>query len=295
VHRALIVLAIVAAAATAAEASPSDDLAHARADFRKHDCDSALKTLSALLYPHELLALPGDLIEAREMLGACYADAGRTEDAKTEFDKALQIDPTTTLDSAFFSTGAQRLFNDAKSDLETRRAKEAEIRKLQQERERLQKIRESLVVVEQHHYAYNFIPFGAGQFQNGDQTKGYLFAAGEAVTLSGSVGIWLYLVRKYGVNCPHCVALDDAGTVLHLQEAEIGLGVAFIGLYAYGVIDSIRHYKAQQRVDDSSLPPELLRDLDKGRKKQPTSFLHRINVGPMATSNGIGIGIGWEN
>ena len=150
------------------------------------------------------------------------------------------------------------------------------------------------MLVEHHRYAYNFFP-PLGQFQNGDTTKGYLFAAGEGITLGGSVGIWLYLVRKYGVNCPHCVALDDAGTVLHLQEAEIGLGVAFIGLYVYGVIDAVRHYKAQVQLDEDSLPPELLRDLDKGRKKQPTSFLHRINIGPMATSNGIGIGIGWEN
>jgi tetratricopeptide (TPR) repeat protein len=291
-RRALILVAL--AIAGVANASPTDDLAHARSDFRKHDCDSALKTLSALLYPHELLALPGDLIEAREMLGACYFDAGRTNEAKTEFDKALQIDSATTLDPSFFSIGAQHLFDEAKSDLATRRAKEAEVRKLQEERERLENIRKNLVLVENHRYAYNFFP-PLGQFQNGQTTKGYLFAAGEGVTLSGSFGIWLYLVRKYGVNCPHCVALDDADTVLHLQEAEIGLGVAFIGLYIYGVVDAVRNYKAHPVVDDSALPPELLRELDKGRKKQPTSFLHRINIGPMATSNGIGIGIGWEN
>lgn len=290
-RRALIVVAL--AMSSVANASPTDDLAQARADFRKHDCDSALKTLSALLYPHELLALPGDLIEAREMLGACYFDAGRAEDAKTEFDKALQIDPATTLDPSFFSTGAQHLFDEAKADLETRRAKEAEVRKLQEERERLQTIRENLVYVEKHHYAYNFFP-PLGQFQNGQTTKGYLFAAGEGLTLSGSVGIWLFLVSKYGVNCPHCVALNDAGGVLHLQEAELGLGIAFIGLYVYGVIDSVRNYKAQVQLDDRSMPPELLRELDKGRKKQPTSFLQRFRVGPIATSNGIGLGIGWE-
>ncbi|HSN29705.1 MAG TPA: tetratricopeptide repeat protein [Kofleriaceae bacterium] len=290
-RRALILLCLFAATAVA---SPKDDLDRARSDFRKHDYESAMKELNVLLYPREQLALPGDLIEAREMLGACYLEAGRTEDAKAEFDKALQIDPATTLDPSFFTTGAQHLFDQAKSDLEAKRAKEAELRKLQEERERLQKIRENLVLVEHHRYAYNFFP-PLGQFQNGDTTKGYLFAAGEGLTLGGSVGIWLYLVRKYGVNCPHCVALDDAGTVLHLQEAEIGLGVAFIGLYVYGVIDAVRHYKAQVQLDEDSLPPELLRDLDKGRKKQPTSFLHRINIGPMATSNGIGIGIGWEN
>ena len=288
---AALLLCVFAATATA---SPKDDLDRARSDFRKHDYDSAMKQLSVLLYPREQLALPGDLIEAREMLGACYFEVGRRDEAKNEFDKALQIDPATTLDPSFFTTGAQRVFDEARTDLEAKRAKEAELRKLQEERERLQKIRENLVLVEHHRYAYNFFP-PLGQFQNGQTTKGYLFAAGEGLTLSGSVGIWLYLVRRYGVNCPHCVALDDADNVLHLQEAELGLGAAFIALYIYGVVDAVRNYKAQVQLDDRSLPPELLQELDKGRKKQPTSFLHRINIGPMATPGGFGIGIGWEN
>ncbi len=290
---ALIVLfALIAATANA---SPKDELDHARTDFRAHDYQSAMQRLNVLLYPSEQLALTADLLEARQMLGACDFEVGRTEEAKGEFEKALQIDPSAHLDPSFFTTGAQHLFDETRSDLEARRAKEAEIRKLQEERERLQKIRENLVLVESRHYYINFLPFGAGQFQNGDQTKGYLLAAGQGVTLAGSVGIWLYLVGKYGVNCPHCVALPDAPGVLHLQEAQVGLGAVAIGLYVYGVIDAIRNYKAQVRLDESQLPPDLLRDLDKNRKKQPTSFLHRIHFGPMATSNGVGIGMGWEN
>jgi tetratricopeptide (TPR) repeat protein len=294
VRRALIVLFALAAAT--ASASPKDDLDHARSDFRAHDYESAMKQLKNLLYPSEQLALTSDLLEARQMLGACDFEVGRTEEAKGEFEKALQIDPSARLDSNFFTSGAQHLFDETRSDLEVRRAKEAEVRKLQEERERLQKIRENLVLVESHHYYINFLPFGFGQFQNGDQTKGYLLAAGQGVTLAGSLGIWIYLVGKYGVNCPHCVALPDANGVRNLQEAEVGLGAAAIGLYIYSIIDAVRHYKAQVRLDDSALPPDLIRDLDKNaRKKQPTSFLHRIHFGPMATPSGIGIGMGWEN
>jgi tetratricopeptide (TPR) repeat protein len=293
VRRALISLALVVSAT--ALASPTDELDHARSSFRSHNCDSAAKSLSFLLYPKEQLALAGDLLEAHEMLGACNADAGRLQEAKDEFEKALQLDPTAKLDSNFFSTGAQRLFDEARSDLEQRRAKEAEIRKLQEERERLKKIRENLVLVETHHYYQNFMPFGFGQFQNGDYTKGFMFAAGQGLAVSGSFGIWLYLVRKYGVNCPHCVTLDDADTVRHLQEAQVGLGIAAIALYGWSVIDAVRHYKANVRLDDSQLPPDLLRDLDKSKKKQRTSLRERIQIVPMLTPDGAGIGIGWEN
>jgi tetratricopeptide (TPR) repeat protein len=294
VRRALILL--FALVTSTASASPTDELDHARTDFRAHDYESAMKRLSALLYPTEQLALRSDLLEARQMLGACDFEVGRAEEAKGEFEKALQIDPNAHLDPNFFTSGAQHLFDETRSDLEVQRAKEAEVRKLQEERERLQRIRESLVAVEVHHYGYNFLPFGLGQFQNGEQTKGYLFAAGQGVALSGSVGIWLYLASKYGLNCPHCVALPDADNVRLMQEFEVGLGLAAIGLYGWSVIDAVRHYKAQVRVDDSQLPPDLLRDLDKNpRKKQPTSFLQRIHFGPMATPNGVGIGLGWEN
>lgn len=291
-RRALILLfALVTATAYA---SPTEDLDHARSDFRAHDYESAMQRLNVLLYPTEQLALRSDLLEARQMLGACDFEVGRTEEAKGEFEKALQIDPSAHLDPNFFTSGAQHLFDETRGDLEVKRAKEAEVRKLQEERERLKKIRENLVLFEQHTYAYNFFP-PLGQFQNGQTTKGYLFAAGEGLTLSGSVGIWLYLVSKYGVNCPHCVALPDADNVRLMQEFQVGLGVAFVGLYVYGMIDAIRNYQPRVRLDDSQLPPDLLRDLDKNPRKKETSFLHRIHFGPMATSNGVGIGLGWEN
>jgi tetratricopeptide (TPR) repeat protein len=291
VRRALIVLLI--AISVTAYASPTDDLDHARSSFRSHDCDSAAKSLTVLLYPKEQLALASDLLEAHEMLGACNADAGRIQDAKDEFEKALQLDPTAKLDSNFFSTAAQHLFDETRNDLAQRRAKEAEIRKLQEERARLKLILENTHYVETHHYYQNFLPFGLGQFQNSDQTKGYLFAAGQGLAVGGSFAIWLYLVRKYGVNCPYCVKLDDADGVRHLQEAQVALGGVALFLYGWSVIDAVRHYKPQVQIDKSTLSPDMI--LDTHPKKQRTSLRERIQIVPMLAPDGAGIGIGWEN
>jgi len=125
--------------------------------------------------------------------------------------------------------------------------------------------------------------------------SGLQLAAGQGLAVSGSLGIWLYLVSKYGVNCPHCVKLDDADSVLHLQEAQLALGAIAIGLYGWSVIDAVRNYKASVQIDKSTLPADMIRDLDKHPKKQPTSLRERIHVGPMFTPSGVGIGIGWEN
>src|SRR5690349_19438611 len=106
-RRALIM--VIALLATTANASPTDELDNARRSFRSHDYESAMKTLNVLLYPREQLALSSDLIEARQMLGACDFEIGRSDQAKLEFEKALQIDPTLHLDPNFYSAGAQHL------------------------------------------------------------------------------------------------------------------------------------------------------------------------------------------
>jgi len=86
-----------------------------------------------------------------------------------------------------------------------------------------------------------------------------------------------------------------------LQQAEIGTGIAFLGLWVWSAIDAYRHYKpsTQVELDESLLPPEL-RGLDgppppakRPPPKKPTSLLEHIT--PIITPTGVGIGLGWEN
>jgi tetratricopeptide (TPR) repeat protein len=288
VRQAVIALVLVASAAIA---SPVDDLANARTAFRNRDYDSAIKSLTALLYPHEQLADPNNIVEARVLLGVSDFETDRPEDARTEFEKALQLDPNKTLDTLSFSTGAVHLFDETRQEIEQRKAREAEIRKLQEKNAAAQKYLESLRVYEVHSYALNFVPFGAGQFQNHDRFKGFLLAGAQGLTLSGSVGTWLFLISKYGVNCPHCVSQKDADSVLMDQRIQIGLGATFFALYFYGVVDALRHYtpRAEIKGDSSLLPPDLRRPAKK------TSLLDKIHIAPMATQSGVGLGVGWEN
>src|SRR5262249_56577118 len=125
-------------------------------------------------------------------------ETGNGADAKVEFEKALQIQPEKTLTDMLFSEGAIRLFDETKADIEARSRRDAELRKIADERERIRKYRESLVVVERRSFFVNFVPFGAGQFQNKQQTRGLLFAAGQGITAGVSIGIFVYLAGKYG-------------------------------------------------------------------------------------------------
>ena len=301
-HRPVIlVIAAVTAATAVASASPAQDLDQARQSFRQHDYDAAMKLATFLLYPDEKLALPVDLVEAHVILGASNFETGHRAEAKTEFERALQIQPDKSLTDLLFSEGAIRLFDQTKADIEARAERDAQLRKLADERERIRKYKESLVVVERRSFGVNFVPFGAGQFQNKQRTRGVLFAASEVVTGGVSLGAFLYLAGKYGLNAQ--VPVVEGPSVRHLQQLEIGTGIAFFAIYAWGVVDALLHYQPRVQIegDDTLLPP--LRDIPSDKTTKPaakkTSVLDRLHVGPMLVptggSAGLGLGFSWEN
>ena len=95
-------------------------------------------------------------------------------------------------------------------------------------------------VYERHAYYLNFVPLGIGQFQNGDRTKGALFAAAELATGGTSVGIWAYLTAHYHARE---VLPAEAEHVRALQQTEIATGLCFFGVYAWGVVDALLGYE----------------------------------------------------
>lgn len=294
----LCALAAWIALARPAAASPSQDLEHARQSFREHDYDSARKLATFLLYPDEKLAQPSDLVEAHVILGASDFETGHRAEAKVEFEKALQIQPDKTLTDLLFSEGAIRLFDETRADIAGRAERDAQLRKLADERERIRRYRESLVVVERRSFGVNFVPFGAGQFQNKQPVRGLLFAAGQGVTGGISVGIFVYLAGKYGFNA--AVPAAESVGVRQLQQIEIGTGIAFFALYTLGVVDALLHYKPRVQIegDDSLLP--RLPEAPPARKPRPRTSLRerlqdRLRLAPMIAPHGAGIGLTWEN
>ncbi len=289
----LALLVAIASAGGVATASPASQLDEARTAFREKDCNSAMKTLSLLLFPgHELLARQQDLVEAHAMFGACKCDSNDHAAAVDEFNKVLQLDPDHTLGELLFSSCALRTFAEAKADLDTEKKRREAQLQIERDRKALEDYKASLRVFREQPYVLNYLPGGAGQFSERRFGAGLFFATAEGVTLGVSGGVWLYLVGKYGI-VSHSVALADGPGVRRLQEIEIGTGVAFILVYLGGIIDSLRHYEPRQRV---TADESLLKDLDK-RPPPPkkTSLRDRLHFGPIVTAGGLGIGLALEN
>ena len=285
--RALMLISIVAALASSAHATPGDDLEKARGEFLSRNYGDAIPLLNYLLYPSARLADPDDLAEAHVLYGACAFETGDTGTARKEFEAALDMKPEFVIDTQRFSAGAVHFFDITKQAVEDRRKKDAQERALADERDRLRRYRESLVVYEVKSYYVNYIPFGAGQFQNGEHAKGLWFATTEGATGAISAGIWIYLVGTYGFNGR--VPPQDAGFARTLQQIEIGAGGVCLGLMAWGIIDSLRHYhpRSQVEADDSLLPPDL-------RKKPPPPPKSSFYITPAIVPDGMGVVFTWE-
>lgn len=257
------VLAVLVGAHPAAADTPAEDLARARASFREHDYAAAIPLLNYLLYPSPRLARVDDLIEAHLLYGGCSFEVGDPTTARREFEEALYLEGDLELDAVLYSPGAVKFFDETRAVITERTRLDGERRQILEERDRYQQLLASLVIVEKRSYYVNFIPFGAGQFQNRQPRKGLAFAVSEGLTGATSAGLWLYLVGKYGFT--GTVPRDQAASVRRLQQYEIVSGTACLALIAWSIVDSLVHYQpsAQRKPDESLLPPEL-------RRKRPT-------------------------
>ena len=285
---ALSALALVALAAPA-HATPSGDLEAARKSFREHDWQQTIRLATDLIYPKEKLGSPDDLVEAHVLLGASDFELGDPDTARAEFTKALEIERDRELTHTVFSDGVVKLFDDTKADLERRDREREQAENQANLQQKVETYLQNSHLYEAHPYYVNFVPFGAGQFQNHKRLRGVLLAVGESVTLVASASIWYYLVETYGLSSSR-VPIGDAQTVRTLQQFEIGTGVAFLGLWGFGVVDALIHYRPTElkKSDESLLPPEL-------RPRKKTSLLQRIHVLPMVLPTGGGLGVSWEN
>jgi len=97
-------------------------------------------------------------------------------------------------------------------------------------------------------YYVNYMPFGAGQFQNGEPVKGAVFAVTECAAVTTSAALWLYLSTAYPGDL---VPIGHAERVQTLERVEMATGAAFFAAYAIGVADALLHYRARTRLAPS--------------------------------------------
>jgi tetratricopeptide (TPR) repeat protein len=270
-----------------AHAAPSDDLERARAAFQRGDYATAIPLLSYLLYPSPRLSEGAELAEAHVLLGVAHFESGSRDEARTEFDRALSQDEDLRLDPLLFSAEAVAFFEERQEQFKKKAEIDAEIRRLAEQRDALRRA----FVIEKRPYYINFVPFGAGQFQNNQNGKGLFFSVAQGVTGATSMAIFGYHAIKYDFNGK--VPRDEAAGVRRLQQVQVVAGFTCLGLMAWGIIDSLMNYEpTTQLTADDILSPRDTSPRRRQRREGPTSL--RFLPVPTPISDGAGLSLSFD-
>jgi tetratricopeptide (TPR) repeat protein len=291
--------ALALAGAATAHATPTEQLTEARERFREGNYEATIALLSPLLYPTRALANPSELTEAHLMLGIAYFEMGNPESAEQEFEEALFIDEALTLDPVLFSEKVVDFFDDKKRRLKKSLDDAAEKRRLAIEVEAYRNAiaNSRQVVIEHRAYYVNFIPFGAGQFQNGQRGWGTFFFVSQA--LLGGTSLAMYAAQVIEWGFPLRVPVADRDSAQTLQVIQVGTGGLFLVVAAWGVIDALADYQptvtVTKKIDPKLLPPPFLPGGPTPLPAAPSAADARsFSILPWAGPDRAGIAFSWE-
>jgi hypothetical protein len=248
-------------------ASPEADLKRARTRFDFGAYADCAGTVRQLLSESPALS-EREAVEAYRMLAISEYQLGDLAQARSAFVNLLSWDPDFTLDPFLVPPPIVELLDQVKRDNEValkplrerRRALKEQQRLADDAKRRLLMDEQSrtgpptkLVRVQERLYLFNWMPFGAGQFQNGDRVKGTAIAAGQVT--AGLVNLATFLLHNQIAedrsrlctssepNCSRPPFTDADRTLLgRIEAAKYVSAGLFWALYGYGVWDAHRHY-----------------------------------------------------
>lgn len=246
-------------------AAPPPDLKRAKDRYEFGAYADAAGAVREILARRKDLS-EADAVEAYRILGLCEFQLGDRGAARSAFVSLLSIDPDYALDPFLVPPQIVEFFDRVKREAEPELAPLRERRRLLREQQRLaEEARRKLlaeeaarsgppskvVLVQERIYLFNWLPFGAGQFQNGETGKGTTIAISQV--LLGAANIAAIVVHSelaasarrcsYSPGCSDPPYSDTTRQQLRtldiIKYASAGL---FWGIYGYSVYDAHVHY-----------------------------------------------------
>ncbi len=260
----LLVLLLVASAAHANPGlNPQASLDDARVAYGRGEYGVAVKTIRPLLYPSIELQNEESVVEAHKLLALSYFFLKKENEAEQEVVSLLVLRPTFELDPMIDSPVAVSFFKGVRERQEDRlhairerqRAEEERARReADRKREEARKLAERVYVekrVAKNSRLVALVPFGVGQFQNGQRKKGIAFAAVEGVLGALSLSCWIATQTRF---TGHLVPAGDVPLANSLQIVQLSAGAAFWAAVAWGIIDAQVKFVPEVVVRTKELP-----------------------------------------
>jgi hypothetical protein len=251
-----------------AAAPQSPDLKRARDRFEFGSYAEAAGIIRNWLAKHPD-ASGDDAVEAYRVLGIAELKLGDVAQARTAFVSLLSLAPDYALDPFLVEPKVVEFFDQVKREhepalaplRERQRALEEQKRLADEAKKRLLSAEQArsgpptkIIRVEEHHYFFNWLPLGAGQFQNGHAAKGTAIAAAQLALGAVNLGAILFhnqiaqdpsrrCAPSQPIGCSRPPYRDSDRTLLSRVDTVkyVSAGL-FWAVYAYGVVDAHLHY-----------------------------------------------------
>jgi len=186
--------------------------------------------------------------DAYMLLGLCSYLLHEYSEAKDAFTSLLLRVPDYRLDPVLVPPNIITFFEELKVALKDRLDPIRARLETQPARDKPKTPKARVVEVryERHQWAYNFLPFGVGQFQNGHTAKAYGLLGSQAAMLALNLASYLSIITLSDADGYYTKSKAD--TARGLQVTQYVSAGAFLGLWLYGVIDGLVYYQDEVKV-----------------------------------------------
>jgi hypothetical protein len=270
---------VVVLGARGASAQTRVDVEKARAAYLARNYAEAEERLRPLVDPKTGLKELALLSQARMYLAAVLLAQGKRDDATAAFEKLILEDSAFEPDPLSFPGEVINTFFDVRAQLQERRRQlaidsarleaerrahaEDERRKQEAWLARVKQMAQEEKITVRNNRLLAFIPFGAGQFQNGESILGWTFLISEAALVVGTgITIPMYAYAR-GRAEEEALANDiDRKAQLYQDRADnirtlnLSLAGAFAAIAITGIVQANLSY-VPERVETKrrDLPP----------------------------------------
>jgi hypothetical protein len=198
------------------------------------------------------------VVLAHRLLAVSYYLTGEVAAAETEFVALLGYRPDARLDPLVDPPAAVAFFDRVRRQVEARlgavreREREEERRRQAEEERRRREAEEARQVafvertVVRRPYGLNFVPFGVGQFQNGQAGKGVALLVTESVLAISSIALWSVFQYRFPGGRVTPAHEEQANW---LRWSHVGTGAAFFAVALCGMIDAMVNFRREEVIE----------------------------------------------
>lgn len=320
----LLVLALVAPAAALAQDSTDPEVDALRASFDYGKYAEVLDRAVARIDRGNLTE--DELVELHKLAGLAAFNLGRTDDATRHLRALLRLDPDYSLDPFVVPPPAVAFLDTLKEDMTNELEFLRQERRLRQEREKAEAERRererveaevqrrraeelaaqvTVRTVEKRSFLVNFVPFGAGQFQQGRTSLGIVLAASEgALAVTSLISYFAYesLFEDATIELDNVLDPDGRASIPirfiptdrrtqrdTWQLLKLASAAGFYTVYALGVVDALYHHEDQVISTTVEPRPQLPSPFPNPPRVEAPRPTLRVGVAPIPGGLGAGL------